>query len=382
MPDFYEFFSGGGMARAGLGPRWNCLFANDIDVKKAESYKANWGEGELLVKDIANIHSAEIEGHADLAWASFPCQDLSLAGNYRGLSGQRSGIFWEFWRIIRDLGREGRSPRIIAIENVCGLLTSNSGADFRAIVSSITSAGYVVGAMIVDCMYFTPQSRPRLFMIGVHESLMIPNGLYGVPIQPWHSDALVKAHGQLSCQEKARWRWWTLPEPPQRNHDFIDILEDEPWGVTWHPAEQTQRLFEMMSPINRRKVEIAEKITAATAQRTVGGIYRRTRNGAQCAEVRFDTLAGCLRTPGGGSSRQSVIIIDRGSSKTRLLSPREAARLMGLPDSYKLPSNYNQAYKLCGDGVAVPAVRFLSDQILMPIIEFQIQNSVRTKNAD
>jgi DNA (cytosine-5)-methyltransferase 1 len=124
-----------------------------------------------------------------------------------------------------------------------------------------------------------------------------------------------------------------------------------------------------MSAVNLRKVETAKKM----GRRMVGTIYRRTRRDeagrrVQRAEVRFDDIAGCLRTPVGGSSRQSIMIVDRQSVRSRLLSPREAARLMGLPDTYKLPSNYNEAYHLAGDGVVVPVVRYLAANILEPLL--------------
>ncbi|MEM7013912.1 MAG: DNA cytosine methyltransferase, partial [Verrucomicrobiota bacterium] len=101
--------------------------------------------------------------------------------------------------------------------------------------------------------------------------------------------------------------------------------------------------------------------------KTVGTLYRRTRNGQQRAEVRFD-IAGCLRTPAGGSSRQTLVVVHRGKVRTRLLSAREAARLMGIPDSYQLPKRYNDAYHLAGDGVVVPVVRYLAKHALEPII--------------
>src|SRR5262249_28652351 len=97
--------------------------------------------------------------------------------------------------------------------------------------------------------------------------------------------------------------------------------------------------------------------------------YRRMRNGNQRAEVRFDGVSGCLRTPSGGSSRQTVVVVDKGRIRTRLLSPREAARLMGVDDTFWLPKRYNDAYKAMGDGVAVPVVRWLSQQLLVPIAE-------------
>lgn len=88
----------------------------------------------------------------------------------------------------------------------------------------------------------------------------------------------------------------------------------------------------------------------------------------QRAEIRFDDVAGCLRTPSGGSSRQTIMVVDGKRVRSRLLSPREAARLMGLPDTYQLPKNYNEAYHLAGDGVAVPVVRFLAEHLLEPLL--------------
>jgi DNA (cytosine-5)-methyltransferase 1 len=124
-----------------------------------------------------------------------------------------------------------------------------------------------------------------------------------------------------------------------------------------------------MSSVNLAKVEAAKR----AGRRMVGGIYRRTRtdgDGAkvQRAEIRFDDIAGCLRTPAGGSSRQSIMIVQGGMVRSRLLSPREAARLMGLPEDYVLPENYNEAYHLVGDGVVVPVIRFLAAHILEPIL--------------
>jgi len=364
MPTFYEFFAGGGMARAGLGDGWTCLFANDFDPKKAESYAANWGSEHLHVGDVATVEPSRLIGRADLAWASFPCQDLSLAGAYRGLEGSRSGVFWSFWTLMLALKTEGRAPRIIALENVFGLLTSNGGADFRVLVSALTAAGYRVGAAVIDAAHFVPQSRPRLFIMAVDGSVAVPPNLIGEPTQPWHPDALHRAHKHLSDAEKASWIWWNLPQPPIRNVRFIDIIEREPTGVRWHTPEETKRILDMMTPLNRRKVTVAERCSLIMDAPVVGGVYRRTREGVQRAEVRFDDISGCLRTPRGGSSRQSLVVIEDGKTRTRLLSPREAARLMGLPDSYKLPVNYNQAYHLSGDGVAVPAVSFLADNML------------------
>ena len=92
--------------------------------------------------------------------------------------------------------------------------------------------------------------------------------------------------------------------PPTRNSTFADILEDDPQGVRWHTEAETNRLLGMMSAVNLAKVEAAKR----SGKRMVGGLYRRTRD-VQRAEICFDDVAGCLRTPAGGSSRQTIIVI-------------------------------------------------------------------------
>lgn len=371
MAKFYEFFAGGGMARAGFGSGWECLFANDFDAKKAASYTANWGADELHVGDVGMLTSEMLRGSADAAWASFPCQDLSLAGAGAGLRGERSGTFWPFWRLMQSIGKEGRAPRLVVLENVCGALTSHHGRDFAAIGDALAGEGYKFGAIVVDAVSFVPQSRPRLFFIGV-KNVEIPAELLGQgPSELWHPPALVAAYDKLSVKTADCWLWWNLPAPKKRTTTFADIIENEPTGVDWHTAEQTAKLLGMMSPVNLAKVEAAKK----AKRRMIGGVYRRTRfdeagHKVQRAEVRFDDIAGCLRTPTGGSSRQSVLIVEGQKIRSRLLSPREAVRLMGLPDTYKLPKNYNEAYHLAGDGVVVPVVRFLVDGLLEPILSF------------
>ena len=85
--------------------------------------------------------------------------------------------------------------------------------------------------------------------------------------------------------------------------------------------------------------------------------------------MRFDGLAGCLRTPRGGSSRQVIAVAQDGQVRTRLLTPREAARLMGLPESYRLPGAATSALQVAGDGVAVPVVRWLAQELLEPLLD-------------
>ncbi|WP_425905748.1 DNA cytosine methyltransferase [Nitrobacter sp. TKz-YC02] len=369
--NFYEFFAGGGMARAGLGAGWTCLFANDFDHKKARVYRDNWnGAPELRHGDVSKLAPADLPGAADLVWASFPCQDLSLAGGGAGLKGERSGTFWPFWKLMKGLAAERRAPRMLVLENVCGTLTSHEGKDFAAICTSLRQASYRFGAVVIDAALFVPQSRPRLFIIAVRDDVEIPSGIASAePSALWHTRGLRCAHSRLSAQSRQRWVWWDLPRPAKRNTNLADLIEDDPVGVEWHTREETRALIRMMSELNREKLLEAKK----SGGRVVGCVYKRTRSDefkrkVQRAEVRFDRVSGCLRTPAGGSSRQLILVVEGEKVKSRLISAQETARLMGLPKEYALPVNYNEAYHLTGDGVVVPVVRYLAAHIFEPVL--------------
>jgi DNA (cytosine-5)-methyltransferase 1 len=371
MFSFYEFFAGGGMARAGLGAGWKCEFANDFDFKKSETYRLNWGGDTLKVGDVRKLEVSDLPGTADLAWASFPCQDLSLAGGGAGLRGDRSGTFWPFWQLMKGLRSDGRAPRAIVLENVCGTLTSHGGKDFTAIATAFAKENYQFGALVIDAALFVPHSRPRLFVIGVHEDGEIPHLLKSTEPSPlWHTRSLRAAQARLPKAVADNWNWWRLPSPPKRKSRFADLIEEQPTCTSWHTESETRRLLAMMSDINLEKVEAAQE----TGRLMVGAIYKRTRfddddEKVQRAEIRFDDIAGCLRTPAGGSSRQLILVVRGAKVRSRLISTRETARLMGLPDSYKLPGNYNEAYHLTGDGVVVPVVRHIAKHLLQPILD-------------
>jgi DNA (cytosine-5)-methyltransferase 1 len=369
---FYEFFCGGGMARLGLGPGWRCDFANDIDPAKLAAYAQNFGTGDLRPGDIAGVRPDELPGQADLAWASFPCQDLSLAGPRSGLKGERSGVFYQFWRLIEALKAEGRAPRLIGIENVTGLLTCSGGADFTALCEALDAGGYRFGALEIDARWFLPQSRPRLFVTALRKDIPIPEDLVldTAPdsLSPFHTRAVHRAADRLPTHLKQSWVWWALPVPPIPNRRLDDVLEPAR-KVAWHSPEETRRLIALMSPANRKKLAEIKRSGAPAA----GALYRRMRveDGAkvQRAEVRFDGLAGCLRTPGGGSSRQFIMSVNGRRVRTRPMTGREYARLMGLPEDYRLPERERAALHLSGDGVAVDVVAFLRALLFEPVLD-------------
>jgi DNA (cytosine-5)-methyltransferase 1 len=361
---FLEFFAGGGMARLGLGPRWRALFANDCDAAKRAVYGANFGLDDHRAEDVNDLRVEDLPAaRADLAWASSPCQDLSLAGNRGGLAARRSGAFFGFWRLMEALADEGRAPRVIIIENVAGLLTSNGGADFVAVASRLAARGYCVSALVVNASDFTPQSRPRLFILGFSEAAGAPFG--PPPTAPDESlpKSLHKVVATLPAAVAANWRWLAPRPRLSRNAALADLIDKT---APFDSPEKTRRRLAEMTPRQRAVIDRL----AAAGGRAVGAAYRRVRmeSGVRQPrlEARFDGLSGCIRTPAGGSSRQIIINIEDGEIRTRLMTPREAARAMGLPEDYRLPEGATAALKLIGDGVAPPVVRWLADAVIEP----------------
>jgi len=361
---YFEFFAGGGFARLGLGRSFACAFANDFDPGKQRAYQAAFGGGEFRCEDVWKLAAPDLPGRATLAWASFPCQDVSLAGPRQGgLTAARSGAFWGFWRLIGELDGEGRAPPLLALENVCGLLTSRAGADFAEVIAALQGRGYGVGAVEIDAAHFSPQSRPRLFIVA-QRGAIAPGLTQAEPAAPFHSTALINAVAKLPDEARARWIWWRLPPPPLRNASLADIIDA---SAKWDDEERTRRALAIMSPLQRSRIIALQQAGGVH----IGALFRRIRmedgKRIQRAEARFDGLAGCLRTPAGGSSRQELIRVEGHRVQTRLMSPREAARLMGAPDDYPLPASKTAALHLLGDAVCVHAVRWLSTHLLEPL---------------
>jgi DNA (cytosine-5)-methyltransferase 1 len=372
---YYEFFAGGGMVRAGLAPDWRCVYANDADLMKGAVYAANWGNACLEIDDIHALAAEDLPGRADLAWASFPCQDLSCAGNGLGLGDERgkfktrSGTFWPFIGIMRELKDQGRAPKIIVIENVVGLLTTNAGAAFRSVASSLAKLDYRFGALVVDARWFVPQSRPRVFVVAIAEDVVTPPEItVSGPRAPWHPEIVVRSWKDLASSVSRKWIWFNPGPVPALRKTLADVVSDRPRDAAWHTKSETRRLISMMSKINRSKVRDAQQ----TGRRMVASLFLRMRPAKsanrQCAEISFAEISGCIRTPRGGGSRPRVLVVHGARVKSRLLSPREAAKLMGLRSSYKLPPQYEAAFRVLGDGVVVPAVSFLRSRMLEPLL--------------
>jgi DNA (cytosine-5)-methyltransferase 1 len=359
-----DFFAGSGLVRLGLEPEFETVWANDNCRKKQAVYEANPPKDHFYLMDIQDVRGADLPV-ADLAWASFPCQDLSLAGNLRGIkSGTRSGLFWEWVRVLDELEEHGKRPPVLVAENVVGFIVAHEGKHFRLAYDALRKRGYWLGAVVIDAEVFLPQSRPRAFIIAVKEGTNMRGLTQAVPSERFHPSGLVKT-ASLVADDK--WVWWSLPSPSGRTASFSDLCERK---APCDPLAKTRELRAMLSPWNKVKLDKAIRSNTFLA----GTGYRRMRPNeegktVQRLELRFDGIAGCLRTPNGGSSRQTVVLVDKGQVRSRLLTVRECARLMGAPDTYLLPGSYNDGYRAMGDSVAVDVTRWLTRHLLAPLAE-------------
>ena len=359
-----DFFAGSGLVSLGLAPEFRTIWANDNCAKKKQTYAANHLADGFTDSSICDIRGYQLPS-ADLAWASFPCQDLSLAGNLGGMQdGTRSGLFWEWVRVLTEMRKSGSRPAILVAENVVGFVVADEGAHFRRAYYALRELGYRVGAVVVDADAFLPQSRQRAFIIAAAIDIPLAGLTQQAPSEPFHPKSLIRSAFQIGDPE---WAWWSLPLPKEVRPAFADLCERD---APFDPPSKTKALCSMLSPVNKKKLDAAIRANTFLA----GTGYRRTRPDAngrkvQRLEIRFDGAAGCLRTPNGGSSRQTVIIVDHGQVRSRLMTVRECARLMGAPDNYELPGTYNDGYRAMGDAVAVPVTRWLTRHLLAPLAE-------------
>lgn len=360
-----EYFAGIGLVRMGLEPcGWQVVFANDISDKKYEMYKAFFPDADHHYKigDIFDINPFSVPATI-LATCSFPCIDLSLAGNMNGISGKHSSAFWGFVNILKAQGEA--APPIILLENVPGWLYSNKGEDFRLTIQSLNELGYTCDVFVLDALRFTPQSRQRVFLIGTKLPVSRVNVDLLIHRPPFFAPKNLRK--SLAVNQDLAWFYSKLPTPPPlHKRGLSEIIEQmDETDSRWWQEDEVQRHFEMMSKAHRRMVEFlinSNQITYRT-------FYRRRREGQQRAEVRPDDIAGCLRTAVGGSGKQFLIKAGNGRLRMRTMTPREYARLQGVPDTRPITVNGVQALTGFGDAVCVPAITWIAQHALNPLVE-------------
>lgn len=352
-----EFFAGIGLARAGMNAAGiETVWANDIDDVKRRLYTAQWGEDDLAFGDVFNV-DADTVPKADIAWASSPCTDLSLAGKRGGLvEGSESKAFFGFIDVIEHMG--DRAPRAVVLENVCGLSSSHEGNDFRTVVTEFNRLGYSVDAFELNARRWVPQSRPRMFVVGVKNP--VDGGEIDTSIRPdrlaWiHADPELATH--VTPVEKA---------PALLSGGFTGIAEklDES-DPRWWDERRCKAFVDSLSDIQRKRFDQL-KDAGETVARTA---YRRTRAGKPVWEMREDDISGCLRTARGGSSKQAVVFIGEGRARMRWMTGLEYARLQGAGNFNLEGFRESQIQYAFGDAVAVPAVTWLMEQAVLPALK-------------
>jgi DNA (cytosine-5)-methyltransferase 1 len=343
-PAALEFFAGSGLVAEGLSPHFDVAWANDLCPKKAAVYVANHGDKHFHLGSIADVKGDHLPP-ATLSWASFPCQDLSLAGLTAGIHAKRSGLVWQWLRIMDEMPQR---PPVLVAENVTGLVSMHGGEYYRLLHRALHDRGYRTGAVVLDAAKWVPQSRKRVFIIAVDQDTDIPADLMADGPNWAHPVPLVNA-----VRGMKDFFWWKMPEPAHRKISLSDIVE---WDAPTDDQHATHSRLSLVPKKHRERLESGDL--------TVAPGYKRTRNGRQVLELRFDGIAGCLRTAEGGSSRQVVVLKKGKRLDTRLLTVRETARLMGAPDTFKLPGSYNDGYTAMGDAVALPVTRYLAKHLL------------------
>jgi DNA (cytosine-5)-methyltransferase 1 len=320
-------------------------------------YRHNWpNDDHLVVGDIHTIKADEVPS-CTLFTASFPCNDLSIAGRWEGLCGKESSSFWGLVRILRDMGK--RRPPLVMLENVVGFLMSHGGRDFEQALLALNELGYTVDAIILNAVHWVPQSRQRLFVLAKRDEGQKRRSCALVSdTRPKSLISFIKDHPNI------RWDMCDVPLLPMPSTCLADIIEDLPADDPhWWNKERTEYFMNQMSG---KHAEQARKMIAGRSY-AYATAFRRVRNEKSMAELRTDGIAGCLRTPRGGSGRQILFRAGRGKYRVRLLTARECARLQGVPDSYVIDVPLNQALFGFGDAVCVPAIEWIVKNYLTPV---------------
>jgi DNA (cytosine-5)-methyltransferase 1 len=300
------------------------------------------GQG-VLDGDVAEVTGAggRDTEQFDLIHGGFPCQDLSVAGKRTGLGGERSGLWYEFQRILSEV-----RPRWTVIENVPGLLSSNGGRDFAVLLESLGECGFDgIGWAILDAQNFgVPQRRRRVFIVGgpsrrsVEQVLSICESCGGN--LETGGEAGEDVAGTLGARAKGR--SGGLDDPYVAN--AVDTRE----GKTWEPSKDNY---------------IAAPVTASTGHHG----HSSPRGDGQDNLVAFALAAREWKGP---STRESSTNYIPETTGVRRLTPLECERLMAFPDDWtRYDSEGNEIadshrYRMCGNGVVATVAEWIGRRIM------------------
>lgn len=335
--DFIDLFAGiGGIRQAFESIGGRCVFTSEWDAYAQKTYAENFRDGHPIHGDITQVEAADIPDH-DILLAGFPCQPFSIAGvskknalgRAHGFHDETQGtLFFDVARII-----ETKQPRAFLLENVKNLVSHDKGRTFDVIRRTLTQElGYHIHYRIIDGAHFTPQHRERILIVGFREPVA------------FDFDA--------------------IPLPQKNSRKLGEILHrtdgNEP-QLTWdegrffdHALNKVQDKYTLTDNLWRYLQNYAEK-------------HRAKGNGFGFGLVGPNDVARTL------SARYykdgSEILIDQGEGiNPRRLTPRECARLMGFPDTFRIPVSDTRAYKQFGNSVVVAVMAHIA-KLMQPMLE-------------
>lgn len=349
---------------------WSVASANDIDTGKRKMHDAHFRDAASRhgVSNVHHIATSDVPS-VTLALASFPCNDLSLAGSRQNSRGSPSA-FWAFARVMDEMG--ARRPPLIMLANVPGCLTSNRGDDLQNALAALNDLGYSVDLFTLDARHFVPQSGSHVFVIATLDTCV--HGRPDAPVAGTVAETVVRPAAVVSfiaSRPQIRWAVRELPDPPELTLTLGDILDDlAPADDAWWSDERAKCLLSQMSPKHRAVAD------AMIAGDTIahGAVCRRVHKGGTRAELGADGIAGCLRAPRGGSADQMLFQAGRGSYAVRPFTDRECARLMGV-DEVHLDGSLNGTLFGFGDAVPAPVVEWIARYYLDPVVNEMIRGA-------
>lgn len=301
---FIDLFCGLGGFRLALesfGAK--CVYSNDWDRYVQEVYKENFGE--CSAGDIRCVDEKTIPDH-DILCAGFPCQAFSISGKQRGFEDGRGTLFFDVARIIKE-----KQPKVVFMENVKNFASHNGGHTLDVVKATMKDLGYTFFYQVLNAVdYGIPQRRERIYMVCFRGDLGINHFSFPKPFQ-------LKSHLEDYLLDEN-----DIPEKLYvKRHDMTLFNYNEDYSDssvrigTVNKGGQGERIY-------------STKGIAITLSAYGGGVFAKT----------------------GG-----YMI----NGKTRKLHPRECARIMGYPDSYKISDNYNQSYKQFGNSVVIDVLQYI-----------------------
>jgi DNA (cytosine-5)-methyltransferase 1 len=373
-----------GFAQAGIATLWHA----EIEPAARAVLAHHW-PGVPLLEDVRTVKGGDLEPVNVISFGS-PCQDLSVAGKREGLAGERSGLFFEATRIIREMreATDDRFPGIAIWENVPGALSSRSGRDFGAALNALADCGSMdIAWRIINAEHWVPQRRRRVFVVAGFSPFALgdtPLGRSGEILAFSEGSGGHLEEGGAARQEVAGtfgggsgdhgWQGDTNrmtfipPISPRLSAkwakgtggpagDEAQNLVPAAWGVRMnHPSANGRA----------EKEELAHTLEAGVSQAVA--FVERTRNGSRNLETQAEVFYA-LTNPGKGGRTDSRQLMQ--GTSVRRLTPLECLRLQGFPDDWLSIRGMSDGkkYQLCGNAVAVPVARWLGERILAVLAE-------------